>query len=88
MQHEIMFYAIVQKEGLGLDKAVEEAKSRYVKRPAQPCHPAQPRVASLRQAAHCLNSSLLTLARSCVPLQDVALQRDGTFYALRISLHM
>ena len=28
MQHEIMFYAIVQKEGLGLDKAVEEAKSR------------------------------------------------------------
>ena len=28
MSHEIMFYAIVQKEGLGLDKAVEEAKSR------------------------------------------------------------
>jgi hypothetical protein len=28
MQHEIMFYAIAQKDGLGFDKAVEEAKSR------------------------------------------------------------
>ena len=28
MAHEVMFYAIVQKEGLGLDKCVEEAKSR------------------------------------------------------------
>ena len=68
---------------LGLDKAVEEAKSRYVKRPAQPCHPAQPRVASLRQAAHCLNSSLLTLARYCVPVQDVALQCHAE-YAVRL----
>jgi len=28
MAHETMFYAIVQKEGLGFDKAVEEAKAR------------------------------------------------------------
>ena len=28
MQHEIMMYCIVQKEGLGLDKAVEVAKDR------------------------------------------------------------
>lgn len=28
MQHEIMFYSIVQKEGLGFDKCVEEAKAR------------------------------------------------------------
>ena len=28
MAHEVMFYAIVQKEGLGFDKAVEEAKAR------------------------------------------------------------
>ena len=28
MQHEVMMYAIAQKEGLGLDKAVEECKYR------------------------------------------------------------
>ena len=28
MAHEVMFYAIAQKEGLGFDKCVEEAKSR------------------------------------------------------------
>lgn len=31
MQHEIMFYAIAQKDGLGFDKAVEEAKSRMAR---------------------------------------------------------
>lgn len=29
MLAEIMMYSIVQKEGLGLDKAVEVAKDRY-----------------------------------------------------------
>ena len=31
MAHEIMFYAITQKEGLGFDKCVEEAKSRMAR---------------------------------------------------------
>lgn len=28
MSHEILMYSIVQKEGLGLDKAIEEVKHR------------------------------------------------------------
>jgi hypothetical protein len=28
MQHELLMYSIVQKEGLGLDKAIEEVKHR------------------------------------------------------------
>ena len=28
MQHELAMYAIVQKDGLGLDKAIEECKHR------------------------------------------------------------
>jgi hypothetical protein len=31
MAHEILFYAIVQKDGLGFDKAVEEAKARMAR---------------------------------------------------------
>lgn len=31
MAHEVMFYAIVQKEGLGFDKCVEEAKARMAR---------------------------------------------------------
>ena len=31
MAHECMFYAIVQKDGLGFDKAVEEAKARMAR---------------------------------------------------------
>jgi len=36
MAHEIMFYAIVQKEDLGFDKAVEEAKARMSRYSVKP----------------------------------------------------
>ena len=45
MQHEILMYSIVQKEGLGLDKAIEEVKHR--------CAPPTPRAHRSRHSARC-----------------------------------